>query len=135
MGLIKKNIFVRDNFKKELQSAGVDDYFISPLKKSDAGDYQWRHKLNANIKEYITASLVGETVTIDKLVDAIELLKERLYLDGVTFDEVLAEVDKRKDEHGGYSKRLITTGNLDVPNEVYFRPQKPHYINHRRYQD
>lgn len=135
MGIIKKNILVRDNFKKELQNAGVDDFFVEPMKKGGSGDYQWRHKLNANIKEYVTAALVGETVTIEHLVNAIELIKERLYLDGVTFEELLEEVDKHKKEHGGYHKRLITTGNIDVPNEIYFRPQKGHYINHRRYQD
>ena len=133
--IMPKNKLVRNRTISESEKLGADvGYAIEAVKeKSNSGVYQWRHKLNASIKFNINQALVGEVINIDSIADAIELLKERLFLDGYTMDDVENEMRRRNEVLGSYSKRLNTIQDIALPNALYKYKEKGHYINHLRY--
>lgn len=135
--VMPKNQLVRDNIVEECEKLGYDiGYAVSKVKsKKETGEYQWRHKLNASIKFNINQALVGEVVDTDKLVDALQLIFERLYLDGETSSEILGKIDERRKYLGSYSKRLMTTEDVLLPEKIHTFNRKGHYINKYRFRD
>ena len=112
--IVDKNRLLRNKAKKILKEKGElfgsDD--MPAIQKMDIdipqGEYHYRRRLNQNIKDRVNSMCRDLTLNMNEVADLLDLIQERLKLDGHSLEEVEPYRVALHAKYGGYSKKFTT---------------------------
>lgn len=108
MVYIPPNTLLRDKAKSIFKKEGLSTL----VKKIDVdeiqGEYHYRRRLNQMIKKRVDSLLKGNIGNIDEAADLMDLINERLMLDGYSLDDVKERATEIHERYGTYSKHYTT---------------------------
>lgn len=120
--IIDKNRLMRNKAKKILKANGELLAENKVIIKMDTdipqGEYHYRRRLNQNIKDRVASLTRNLNFRLEEVADLLDLLEERLKLDGNSLEDVAPHRAELKRKYGSYSKKYTTTTLLDVESDV-----------------
>ena len=113
--MIPKNTLLRNKVKNLIKDEGNYEEMKVEKMNPDViqGIYHVRRRLNQMIKKRTSSLLTETAVDLKEAGDLLELLEERLIMDGLDLSDALRSKEELKTKYGSYDKFFSTTDHVD----------------------